>query len=73
MYPNPARSTVSLQVDKLIGTGSIVITDMYGKQVKTQSLSMGTNTIDIAKLSKGIYFVSVITSEGKTTNKLIVE
>ena len=29
--------------------------------------------IDIANLSKGMYFVSMITSEGKTTKKLVVE
>ena len=34
---------------------------------------MGTNTVDIAKLSKGMYFVSLITSEGKSTKKLVVE
>jgi hypothetical protein len=34
---------------------------------------MGTNTVDIANLSKGMYFVSTITNEGKTTKKLIVE
>jgi hypothetical protein len=73
MYPNPAKSVVSLLVDKLIGTGSIVVTDLYGKTVKTQILSMGTNTIDIANLGKGMYFVSTITSEGKNTKKLIVE
>ncbi len=73
MYPNPAKSVVSLQVDKLIGAGSIVITDLYGKQIKMQPLSMGNNLVNIANLSKGFYFVSVITNEGKTTKKLIVE
>ena len=34
---------------------------------------MGTNTVNIANLSKGMYFVSTITNEGKTTKKLIVE
>lgn len=34
---------------------------------------MGTNTVDIANLSKGMYFVSMITNEEKTTKKLIVE
>ena len=73
MYPNPAKSFVGLQVGKLVGAGSIVITDLYGKQVKTQVLSMGNNTLDIANLSKGFYLVSIITSEGKNTKKLIVE
>ena len=73
MYPNPAKSFVSLQVDKLVGSGQIIVTDLYGKQVKIQALSMGNNSVDVSSLSKGFYLVSVITSEGKTTRKLIVE
>jgi phage-related protein len=73
LYPNPAKGLINLNVETLIGAGSIVITDLYGKQVKTQNLSMGTNTVDIANLSKGMYFVSTITNEGKTTKKLVVE
>ena len=73
MYPNPAKTFISLNVSTLMGSGSIVITDLYGKQVKTQPLSMGNNTIDIAHLSKGFYMVSIITNDGKTTKKLVVE
>ena len=73
LYPNPAKGSINLNVETLIGAGSIVITDLYGKTVKAQALSMGTNTIDIAKLSKGMYFVSTITNEGKITKKLVVE
>jgi Secretion system C-terminal sorting domain len=73
IFPNPAKSFISLNVKTLMGAGTIVVNDLYGKQVKAQSLSMGTNTIDIANLAKGIYFVSTITSEGKTTKKLVVE
>ena len=73
LYPNPAKGFINLNIETLIGAGSIVITDLYGKQVKTQALSMGTNTVDIANLSKGMYFVSTITNEGKTTKKLVVE
>jgi len=73
MYPNPAKGFVNLNVENLVGAGNIVVTDLYGKTVKTQTLSMGTNTINISKLSAGMYFVSTITNEGKTTKKLIVE
>ncbi len=73
MYPNPAKSFISLNVDKLIGNGTIVVTDLYGKQVKVQTLSMGNNMIDVASLAKGFYLVSVITNDGKTTKKLVVE
>ena len=73
VYPNPAHSFISLNVDKLVGAGSIIITDLYGKQIKTQPLSMGANTVNIASFSKGFYMISIITTEGKTTKKLVVE
>jgi len=57
----------------LVGEGQIIVTDLYGKTVKSQPLSMGNNTVDIANLSKGFYLISTITSEGKTTKKLVVE
>jgi hypothetical protein len=73
MYPNPAKSQVNINVETLVGTSNIIVTDLYGKVVKSQTLSMGTNTLNISKLSAGMYFVSVVTSEGKTTKKLVVE
>jgi hypothetical protein len=73
LYPNPANFSVNLNIDKITGAGTIIITDLYGKTAKNQTLSMGTNTIDIANLIKGIYFVSIITSEKKITKKLMVE
>jgi hypothetical protein len=73
IYPNPAKTFFSLLVNSLVGAGSIVVTDLYGKQVKVQPLSMGTNTIDVSSFAKGMYFVSTITNEGKTTKKLVVE
>ena len=73
LYPNPASTIVGLKVETLIGSGSIVITDLYGKTLKTQSLSMGNNLVNIASLCKGFYLISTITSEGKTTKKLVVE
>ncbi len=73
IYPNPAKTNFSLQVDKLVGKGQIVVTNLFGKEVKSQNLSIGINTIDINNLSKGLYLVSVITNEGKSTQKIIVE
>ncbi len=73
MYPNPAKSVVSILVDKLVGEGKIIVTDLYGKTVKIQNLSMGTNTVDIASLTKGFYLVSIVSNENKITKKLVIE
>ncbi len=73
MYPNPAKSVININVETLVGSGKLLIIDYLGKLVKEQPLSMGTNTVNIANLNKGMYFVSTITTEGKTTKKLVVE
>ncbi len=73
IYPNPTHSIINLKIDKLIGAGTIAITDLYGKQVKQQPLSMGVNTIDVSSFAKGMYLVSIITETGKQTQKVVVE
>lgn len=73
IYPNPATSFIKLNVTGLIGRGSVLITDFYGVLVQQQRLNPGINTIDINRLAKGMYFVSVITDDGKNTEKLIIE
>lgn len=73
MYPNPANSIVKIQINKLVGEGQIIVTDALGKQVIAQPLSMGTNNLDVTKLSKGFYLVTVVTTEGRITKKLIKE
>lgn len=73
IYPNPAHTTINLNVDKLVGGGSIVVTDLYGKKVKQQVLSMGNNTIDVSNFVKGMYLLSIITEQGKQTKKVVVE
>ena len=73
MYPNPAKTFINLSLNSFIGAGTIEITDLYGKQVKTQSLSLGSNTINISSLSKGFYLVNVFVNNTKQTKKLIIE
>jgi hypothetical protein len=73
LYPNPARTFVNLQIDRVEGKGSIVVTDLYGKTIKVQPLSLGTNSIDVSGFAKGMYLVSTITTKGKTTKKVVVE
>lgn len=73
IFPNPAKSLCTIKVERFTGSGTIVVTNLYGKQVKQQSLSLGNNSIDLTGFAKGVYFVSTITELGKQTQKLIVE
>lgn len=73
IYPTPTHNVVNIKADKLIGSGTIVVTDLYGKQLKVQPLSLGTNTIDVSRFAKGMYMVTIITEQGKKTEKVVVE
>ncbi len=73
IYPNPAHSMVNIKVNVLVSNGKLVVTDCLGRGMKEQALSMGLNTIDVSGFAKGLYFVSVITEQGKQTHKLVIE
>lgn len=71
IFPNPARNSIQLIVEKLSGEGQIIITDIYGKKVKAIPLYTTNNFIDISTLSSGLYILNVITTDGVATQKLI--
>ncbi len=73
LSPNPAKGSVTIVTQYVQSGGQIIVTDLFGKQVKVQTLSLGSNKLDISNLSKGLYLVNIITNEGKKTKKLIVE
>ena len=73
MYPNPAKGTLKIKLDNLVGQGTLRITNLVGKEVKIQAMSLGNNNIDINNLSKGVYLVSLVTTNGKATQKLVIE
>lgn len=73
LYPNPATSLLTINCKLVIGFGKLLITDYLGRTVKEQIISMGPNTIDVSKFTKGMYMVSIVTEQGKETKKLLIE
>ena len=70
LYPNPASDIVQIKTPVGITDIKIEIYDTLGKQILL-NLSE-TNTFDVSNLPPGMYLVSIITDEIKTTKKLIV-
>jgi uncharacterized protein YjdB len=71
VYPNPAKSFIQIQLNKLVGKGDITIADLTGKVIHTQILSLGTNTIDITNLSNGMYFVTYTSNNERVVKRFI--
>ena len=71
LYPNPAKSFVTLEFETLEENTLLQILDINGRRVRTLDLKAGIETlrIDLGDLPKGVYTVIL----GNTTKKLIVK
>jgi len=68
MYPNPAKTTVTLSARQNIT--SVRITDMVGKTVRLLRPFAPQETIDLSGILSGLYLVEVTTAGGTTVAKL---
>ena len=66
LYPNPTQNTLNLSG---VSEAEIVIYDLTGKEVF--KIDYKNKSIDISKISTGIYFVTIESNNRKTTKKLI--
>ncbi len=77
LYPNPATSSTKLIVNGISGETQIIINDIQGRTINTTKNNPVNNqieqTIDLTKLSKGIYFINIKNSTNSKTEKLIVQ
>lgn len=72
VFPNPANDKITVALDKG-SIARIAITDISGKKVLVQTGNSPSETVDIARLSAGMYFVEITNdSNTKAVQKLIV-
>lgn len=78
VLPNPSNGNFELKVNsKVSGLAEVFITDMIGRTMmrETRELSLGDNHLNFnaeQKLSKGIYYLSLITVKGTGSVRLVV-
>lgn len=69
IYPNPSTRIFNIVSQQNI---SVEIYDLLGKLVYSQSLTNGTNSIDISNFNTGVYLLKVTDDNGKSeSHKLI--
>lgn len=67
VYPNPVKSQIYINSDVVIESISII--DAFGKIIKSNPIS--NNTIDVSRLSNGVYLLQVNTDEGLVIKKFV--
>ena len=72
VYPNPVKTTVTLNSGSVEAT-QVSIFDIQGKLIMLNNGKFsGTKSFVVSQLSKGVYFVTVLSNNGvKLTHKFI--
>lgn len=68
IYPNPATNILNIKSKE---NAKMNINNMLGQNVFSANLINGINSIDISKLSEGVYVIEVINEISKMQTKLI--
>ncbi len=69
LYPNPTNNI--LNINSVETVKSVTIIDINGRTVLQNNINLNNPEINVAELNSGIYFVSVTTDLGTSTQKII--
>jgi hypothetical protein len=69
--PNPVQENISIALNKGSNNNIISIVDAQGRKVSNTKFNGYKTFINIALLSKGIYFINIITENGTSVEKFV--
>jgi lysyl endopeptidase len=72
VYPNPASNVLNIEMSAIDGQKTIVVTSPSGQVVSRLESSEGQESLQVAGLAKGVYFVSLSSAKGTTTKTFVV-
>ncbi len=73
VFPNPAKNKINISQEFVTTNAKITVSNIYGKNIKIQPLSIGNNSIDISNLASGVYFLNINNNGKSVTKKFVVE
>jgi len=73
MYPNPSDGIVNFQLPANINHTIVEVFNYLGKKIMQKEMTTTDNTLNVAKLSTGIYIVKIQSDSKTGTRKLIVK
>lgn len=73
IYPNPASDRLFIHSESNTAIQHVSIQNLMGQQLHPVTISGPTGVIDISRLTKGVYFVTLQTGNDRVTRKFIKE
>ena len=63
LYPNPAHTTIVVDMEKVPENGSLQLLDIYGRMLKEIKIDDYQMSIDVSTYSAGVYLLRVVGTE----------
>ncbi len=77
VYPNPTDGMVNITIDQLEGNATLGLYTMQGQNIISEQIAgtkeRTTHQFNLSSLSKGVYFLKVITSKSTLVKKIVKE
>jgi hypothetical protein len=71
VFPNPVQNMISIENnDPTLAIQDVILYDILGVQIET---SLNNGTMDLSHLSSGVYLMTINTSLGVITRRVIKE
>lgn len=76
VYPNPVSEILTINITSITSASIITISDILGKSIYNKSIPLQSSfseTIDVSKVTKGMYFLNFISKGKQITRKLLIQ
>lgn len=69
IFPNPVNDLLNITITGLNGKAFFKVFDIKGRLVANRSTTQINSTIDVKKLFKGVYYISIDDATGKVIHR----
>ncbi len=73
IYPNPAHHNFTINTTTAFKAGSVTLTDLTGRIVKSQKLHTNLETISVEGIAPGMYMADIWLDDKRNTQKIMIE
>ncbi|MNJ82957.1 Fibronectin type III domain protein [compost metagenome] len=75
IYPNPSTGLVYIESGFSTGNFDLTVMDVNGRmiQTSTNSISLGTNTIDLKEVERGTYFFKLSNDDAEKVFRIVIQ
>lgn len=69
IFPNPVSQNLTISISEMLAYNSASIYSIEGKKL----METDEKTIDVSSLKSGVYFITIETTQGTITKKIVKE